>query len=230
MTTQIPTPLPADALYHPCSLSDLPFETTADLPTTQEVIIGQPRAVEAIQFGIGIRHEGYNLFALGRNGVGKATAVTHFLHRTAEQQPTPDDWCYVNNFGQSHQPHHLNLPAGQAAVFAQAIKKLVGDLQTSLTAAFNSEEYQRQKNNLQHNLAQHEMRLLDEVKREAKTHNIALIHTQQGVAFAPLHEGEVVSPEEFSNLDPMNKAASSKLSTACKNTCKTCCAKCPNGI
>ena len=202
----IPPPLPASTLYQPCSLERLPFETTAELPATQEVIIGQPRAVQAIQFGIGIRHEGYNLFALGRHGVGKATAVTHFLHHMAEQEPTPDDWCYVNNFNQSHKPNHLSLPAGQAATFAQTMKKLVADLQTSLLAAFNSEEYQRQKNQLQHELAERELHVLDEIKKQAKTHNVTVIHTPNGVAFAPTHEGEAMSPEAFMNLEAEEQA------------------------
>ncbi|MDA0244012.1 MAG: AAA family ATPase [Chloroflexi bacterium] len=203
----LPTPLPPEALYHACSLATLPFATTAELPATAEVIIGQPRAVEAIRFGIGIQHEGYNLFALGRNGVGKATAVTHFLHRKAEQEPTPDDWCYVNNFSQTHQPRTLRLAAGQAAVFAQTIKKLVADLQTSLMAAFSSEEHQRQRTTLQQQLAQREGQVLEEVKRQAKAQNIAVIHTPQGVAFAPLRHGEVVGPDEFMKMEPAEQEA-----------------------
>ncbi|MEZ4644555.1 MAG: hypothetical protein R3E31_17780 [Chloroflexota bacterium] len=78
------TPLSVDALYRRCELNQLPFETTAELPPLDE-IIGQERAVEAIQFGIGIHHDGFNLFALGPNGTGKYTAVAQFLN----QKPPP---------------------------------------------------------------------------------------------------------------------------------------------
>ncbi|MBK8432904.1 MAG: AAA family ATPase [Chloroflexi bacterium] len=167
---------------------------------------GQPRAVEAIRFGIGIQHEGYNLFALGRNGVGEATAHP-LLASQSRAEPTPDDWCYVNNFSQTHQPRTLRLAAGQAAVFAQTIKNWVADLQSSLMAALSSEEHQRQRTTLQQQLAQREGQVLEEVKRQAKAQNIAVIHTPQGVAFAPLRHGEVVGPDEFMKMEPAEQEA-----------------------
>jgi hypothetical protein len=66
-------------------------------------IIGQPRALEAVRFGVRIRREGYNLFAMGPHGIGKQTAVTQFLTQQAVGEPTPVDWCYVYNFAQPHQ-------------------------------------------------------------------------------------------------------------------------------
>lgn len=58
-----PLPLSPEQLYRAFDPATLPFETTADLPDGQE-IIGQQRAIDAIRFGIGIHHQGYNLFAL----------------------------------------------------------------------------------------------------------------------------------------------------------------------
>ena len=60
-------PLATDALYRHCDLSRLPFHTTAELTGTTE-IIGQSRAVDAVQFGIDIQRPGYNLFVLGDPG------------------------------------------------------------------------------------------------------------------------------------------------------------------
>jgi hypothetical protein len=54
------TPLDPTALFTPCSDDDLAFETTTALEP-QQTFPGQDRAVEAIEFGIGIRHSGYNL-------------------------------------------------------------------------------------------------------------------------------------------------------------------------
>jgi len=60
--------LSAHELYRPCSPDHLTFETTAELPDLKE-IIGQPRAVDAIRFGVGMRAPGYNVFALGPPGI-----------------------------------------------------------------------------------------------------------------------------------------------------------------
>jgi hypothetical protein len=59
----------------------------------------------AVLFGIGIRREGYNLFALGPSGTGKHTArprVLSLIRRHAKA--TPSDWCYINNFTQVDGP------------------------------------------------------------------------------------------------------------------------------
>ncbi|MCA9873614.1 MAG: AAA family ATPase [Anaerolineales bacterium] len=61
----IPNPLPTESLRRPCNPEQFQFTTTADLPDLDD-IIGQERAVEAIRFGIGIQHDGFNLFALGQ--------------------------------------------------------------------------------------------------------------------------------------------------------------------
>ena len=116
-------PLPPEKLYHRCDPNQFAFDTTADLDTL-EGLIGQTRAVEAVQFGIGIRQEGYNLFALGPHGTGKHTAMRQFLEQKSATEPTPADWCYVNNFEQPHKPCVLQLPAGQGVVLRRDVEHL----------------------------------------------------------------------------------------------------------
>ena len=92
-------PLTKDELYHRCDPASLSFDTTSELEEISEMI-GQERAVEAVLFGIGIRREGYNLFALGPSGTGKHTLVRGFIAEQAAREATPKDWCYINNFAQ----------------------------------------------------------------------------------------------------------------------------------
>ena len=74
--------LSGEELYRQCDPDQFQFETTADLKETT-AIVGQNRAVDAVQFGIGIQQEGYNLFALGPHGIGKYSAVRRFLEKRA---------------------------------------------------------------------------------------------------------------------------------------------------
>ena len=55
--------LSPEQLYRSCDPGLLPFETTADAEDPPR-FIGQPRAVEALRFGIGIERDGFNIFAL----------------------------------------------------------------------------------------------------------------------------------------------------------------------
>lgn len=62
-------PLASEALYQQCNPDDFGFKTTAELEDI-DVIAGQQRAYEALQFGIHIKGSGYNLFALGPPDTG----------------------------------------------------------------------------------------------------------------------------------------------------------------
>ena len=137
-------PLAPTALYQHCEPTQFSFTTTADLHDN-DTIIGQPRAVDAIQFGIGIQHQGYNLFALGPNGIGKYTAVHKFLSQKAPTGATPPDWCYVNNFAEPHKPRALQLPAGQGVTLRDDVQELIEGLFTIIPAALTSEAYETQK-------------------------------------------------------------------------------------
>ncbi|MCB9418321.1 MAG: AAA family ATPase [Ardenticatenaceae bacterium] len=188
--------LPAKALYHYCNPEQFTFTTTADLDDLTE-IIGQPRALEAIRLGIGIQHEGFNLFVQGPNGVGKHTAVLQYLQQKAVNEPIPDDWCYVHNFEHPHKPQTLRLPAGSAVALQSDMQQLVKGLSTVIPSAFASSEYEAQKKAIETEIkAQHD-EALNELKKQARGYDIALIQTPTGFAFAPLKDGEVMNPEEF---------------------------------
>ena len=101
-------PLPAASLYTRCHLGDYKFNTTEELEKIG-VVVGQERAFDALDFGIRIKSCGYNLFALGPTGTGKFTAVRQIVGQTATERPPAPDWCYVNNFNESHKPTALCL-------------------------------------------------------------------------------------------------------------------------
>jgi lon-related putative ATP-dependent protease len=192
-------PLEPAQLYTPCDPQQFDFETTEALKPTLK-IIGQARAVESVRFGIGIRQAGYNLFALGPNGVGKFTAVRHFLQERAANDPTPPDLCYINNFDQPHQPNGLQLPAGMGVTLCQDMRNLIEELQAALPAAFESEEYQAQRQAINQEMQRKQEAVLEKLNEKAQERGIALMQTQGGFGFAPLRKGEVLSPEEFRAL------------------------------
>lgn len=194
-------PLPPSALYRICDPAQFSFDTTADLENLQE-IIGQSRALSAVRFGVGIHRAGYNLFALGPNGTGKFTAISQLITAQATAEPVPSDWCYVYDFAQDHRPKALQLPPGQGSLLAEAMQKLVSDLFTVLPTAFEGEDYHRQKRSIEEEYHDRQEQAIDEIRQHAREHNIALLPTPNGLAFAPLQDNEVISPEQFMKLPP----------------------------
>ena len=90
-------PLPADRLYRRADVSGLSFATTAELQPV-DGLIGQKRALDAINFGTRIDKPGFNLFVIGPHGARMQEAVKAVLLEEARTRPSPSDWAYVNNF------------------------------------------------------------------------------------------------------------------------------------
>ncbi len=191
--------LPVSALCQECDERQLDFDTTADLKDLTEVI-GQARAVESAQFGIGIRREGYNLFALGPTGTGKFSLINRLAKEKAATEPLPNDWCYVNNFKEAHKPRALELAPGLGDSLRRDMDQLVDDLRSSMPAAYESEEYRTQVQAIQEEVKEREESALQELQKSAKEKGIALIRTPAGFAFAPTKDDEVVSPDEYDKL------------------------------
>lgn len=194
-----PAPLSADALYRRADLSELAFETTEELPDLEQMV-GQDRAIEALQFGAGMRAQGYNLFVLGPNGSGKHTVARGYLRDRARSEPVPQDRGYVHDFGPGTAPRLVTLSPGRGRRFAQDLDRLCDELRTAIPATFESEEYQNRLQELQRNFGRRQEQAIREIQEEAEQHEIALIATQSGFTFAPRKNGETLDHDAFREL------------------------------
>jgi lon-related putative ATP-dependent protease len=194
--------LQPNALYKSCKPDDFQFETTADLPVKAE-ILGQTRAADAVQFGLGMGRDGYNIFALGSAGTGKQFLVEHFLRDRATRRAVPPDLCYVNNFTETNKPSLLVVPAGLGSDLKKDLKEFVEEVSSALPAVFESEEYQAKANAIRQNVKTEQN--LSELHETAKQKSVAMLHSPAGVVFAPMKDGAVLSPEEFEKLPPKDQ-------------------------
>lgn len=198
-------PLPVDRLTHSCDTANLAFDDTSQV-TPNEVPLGQQRVQEALAFATGMARRGYNLYVMGSPGVGKHHLLAHSLAVAADTAPAPPDWCYVADFSAPERPIALQLPSGQGAALRRDMRQLVDDLLTALPAAFQSDEYRRQAQEIRDEFKQREEESAAELGREAAAQGIALLSTPTGYSIAPLHDGKVLSPPEFDALDDETKA------------------------
>jgi len=192
-------PLPVEKLCWRCRPEAFDFKTTDDLADLVETF-GQARAIEAVRLGLGMKHFGYNIFALGPEGIGKHTLVKRFLEEKAQTGPRPMDWCYVANFEDSRKPRILQLNAGRGAAFQDDMARFVDDLRHALRSAFESDEYRTRRQVMEEEFKERQEQALSEIEEDAKKHDIALLRTPVGFAFAPVADGKVVSPEVFQRL------------------------------
>ena len=190
---------PAEA-YHRCDPDSFAFETTREVEELSH-FIGQDRALEAVDFGIGMQQEGFNLFVLGPEGSGRHSVIESFIHDKAGKETTPSDWCYVHNFHHPHKPLALELPPSQGIVFKGEMYELIDTLKTTIPAIFEGDDYRVRRKAVSDFLTQRIDALYHELENEAKAQSISVSRSDQVFHFSPTDgKGEPLSIEDYRKL------------------------------
>lgn len=193
-----------DRLTARCNPADLPFKSTEDIHPL-DAVFGQERAVRAIEFALGVNALGYNLYASGPEGIGKATIVEAFLRQRAANLPTPPDWVYVYNFEDPDRPNGVSLPAGEGREFAEAVDHAVHRAADELQRVFDSDAYARQRQDIGRELDTRRTTLLEDLRVQAERKGFALSMTPAGITSAPLQNGKPITDEEYEALPQQQK-------------------------
>ncbi|MDY0251058.1 MAG: ATP-binding protein [Pseudomonas sp.] len=172
------------------------FVTTAELDPLQGVL-GQARAVQALQFGVAMPRAGYNVFVMGESGTGRFSYVRRYLSEQAKQRPTPSDWLYVNHFDEMREPHALQLPPGEGSCFCADISILLDNLLATFPAVFETPAWQQKKSTIDRVFNRRYDLALDTVEKLALEKNIALYRDSTNIAFTPMFDGKALDEAEF---------------------------------
>ncbi|MFC3023495.1 Lon protease family protein [Vibrio zhugei] len=171
--------LRSEQLYKVADLDLLPCKSTKELSPVDE-IVGQERAQKAVEFAMSIRDKGYNIYAIGQNGLGKRTMILRYLNRHQHDHPPLYDWCYVANFDDIRTPKVLRLPCGIGHQLRQDVEKLMGRLVKAIPLAFDNEMYFSRSEKLKNQLAQKQESELEVLTQVAKERGVSLTITPQG--------------------------------------------------
>jgi len=183
------------------TLEGLKFEcaSTEDLMPLTE-IIGQDRAVRALEFGLKIENKGFNIFVSGMPGTGRSTHIVNYLEEYAKSRPVPNDWCYVNNFDDPNRPNAMRLPAGKGAEFRKDMENFVSELKKVLSVAFESDEYSRRRGDTLKTIEAEREEVTTKVNTIAGDAGFLLQRTPIGLMLIPIVNGRPVNEQEFTQL------------------------------
>lgn len=165
-----------------------------------DTIIGQERAVRALEFGLEIENRGFNVFVAGLPGTGKNTAVQSFLENLAKTKPTPPDWCYVYNFKEPYNPRAISLPPGKGKEFARDMKEFIAAARREIPRSFESEEYVKKREETGETFAAQRNKLFAELNRRATESGFVIQPTPTGLFIIPVIDGEPVKEKDFAAL------------------------------
>ena len=193
--------------------AELGFSTTAELEPASG-LVGQDRALKAIELGASIQQRDFNLFVVGPPSSGKSTAVHAYLAKKAANEPVPPSWVYVNNFAEPNKPHAIALPNGRCARLADGMVDVIDELRTAIPAMFESDEYQSRRRAIDENFRSKQEEAFEALDEKAKQQNIAVLRTPTGIAMAPTSDGKVIKPDVFNTLpEAVRKEIESKIET-----------------
>lgn len=191
--------VPIAELRHTCDPAEFAFKTTDELKPREEVI-GQARAVSAIDFGLAIKNHGYNIFVSGIPGTGRNSIVKSIVKRISLGRPAPEDWCFINNFKNPDRPHAIKLAPGKGRELQQDMEKFIDVMMNEIPKIFESKEYEEQKARIHEELERAKEVLFGDTGRQALELGIHLTVTRTGIVKVPLFKGKPLQPEDLVKL------------------------------
>lgn len=194
-----------------CKPEIFQFESTEDLEPLR-YFIGQDRAIKALDFGLSMNYEGYNIYVAGLTGTGKTSAVkTHISSLLRKKQKKEQlkelyDWCYIYNFNDSDKPMIARLAQGKGKTFRNHLLLLLQDLKDEIDKAFSSDEYKSQRQAiLEENQSKHKI-IMEEIREETRRQGFAIQATPIGQALIPIKNGRPLTQEEYMALDEIERS------------------------
>lgn len=191
--------LKPEVLTSPCYIEDLSFRSTGELEPLKG-IIGQERAVEALEFGLSIKKKGYNVFIAGLSGTGRNSYSNSITEKFAEKMPIPNDWVYVFNFKNPDSPKALSMEAGTGIHFKKNIEGMIVQLKKEIPTAFNGTEYETKRNDIIKEFQQKNQEIVNQLNETSRKFGFLFKESEQGLMTVPLKEGRPMTQEEYNAL------------------------------
>lgn len=167
-------------------------------------IIGQDRALEAIQTGLDIKSHGYNIYVSGLTGTGKMTTIEMLLEQIKTESKIPGDICYVYNFTNPNHPTAVYLLPGKGKELKSDMGKMIEELSQIIPGIEENEQFQGERKTLIARYKQKNQAIFQEFEKEVQSKGLALMQVQIGGVqrpeIFPVIEKQVTPWEKMAEL------------------------------
>ena len=183
-----------------CDPKLLNFNTTDDLEPISTGI-GQEHGIKALEFGLNVDINGYNLYVEGPYGVGKTAYVKNYLSVISKKKKVPSDWCYLYNFDNPNEPVAVSLPAGQGKEFKEIMNSFINEIKIDIKNTFSNEDFEREKNLIKQEYETKRNLLMEKLNKKSAEYGFTVKSSQNGIYMMPILNGKTIAEEEFNKLD-----------------------------
>ena len=187
-----------------CDSKIFNFTTTDELEPISTGI-GQDRGIKALEFGLSVDINGYNVYVEGPYGVGKTAYVKNYLNVISKKKKVPNDWCYLYNFNNPNEPIAVSLPAGQGKEFRDAMNSFIDEIKLDIKNTFNNEDFEKEKNLIKQEYETKRNILMEKLNKKSAEYGFTVKSSQTGIYMMPIVNGKTIAEEEFNKLDDATK-------------------------
>ncbi len=181
---------------------DFDFETTKDIEKLNG-IIGQVRAVEALDFGIHIQNDGYNIYVFGESGTGRKSYSLSLIEKVAKNKKVHRDYVYVFNFLKPDEPIALSFQPGEGKTFKKDMEFFINRIIKEIPKSFSGSEYESRYQDIVMKFEQLSGAYLAELNLVAQDKGIKFVPSPKGLMSFPIKEdGTNYQEEEYNALEP----------------------------
>jgi hypothetical protein len=165
-------------------------------------VIGQPRALEALNMGTAIRAKGYNILVTGAAGTGRRTAVMKVLSDYRPARLALHDYAYVYNFSSPLTPKAISLPAGKAKAFKKDVHEFVENVKKLAAMQAESGDYKNKRDDMVSTWEKEENARLAAFESELAANGFQVVQVQAedgqtSTDILPLRAGSTIAFDEL---------------------------------
>jgi lon-related putative ATP-dependent protease len=187
-----------------CNPNLFKFETTESLEPISAGI-GQERGIKALEFGLNVDINGYNLYIEGPSGVGKTMYTKHYLDTISKKKKIPQDWCYVYNFDNPNEPVAIPLSAGQGKEFRDAMDRFIKDIKHDIKETFSNDDFEKEKALIKQEYDAKRESLMAKLNETSSQYGFQVKSANNGIYMMPVINGKTIEESEFEKLDESTK-------------------------
>ena len=187
------------SLKSTCNPNIFKFETTESLEPIRGGI-GQDRGIKALEFGLNVDINGYNLYLEGPSGVGKTMYTKNYLDTISKKKKIPQDWCYIYNFDNPNEPIAVSLSAGQGKEFRDAMDRFIKDIKHDIKETFSNDDFEKERALIKQEFDAKRAELMTKLNETSAQYGFQVKSASNGIYMMPVLNGKTIEEEEFEKI------------------------------